>query len=391
VRRKDGAWSYRVDLGPDPSTGSRRQIAKQGFRTRKAAEAALGVVLNAVAAGSVVSRSTTTTSQYLDNWLVSQHHRLRPTTVHGYKLAIARIRTWLGQVPVQALTPLQIERFYADLLREGGHSGQPLSAKTVRNSHVVLRKALADAERLGLVQRNAAAAARPPSSSRRELATCSSEDLREFFTAIRGEWIYPALVVVATTGMRRGEVLGLRWRDLDLDAAQLSVVQTLTAVNVEAVIGPTKTSRSRRTVYLDPQTVDVLREHRRRQREARLIAGPVWDSSTDLAFRDEVGVLLYPDWFTREFRRGALRRGWSGPHVDLGSLLHGSLGCQELQLPPNSRVDVEDAVRIVEDAEAAWREGKRNVAVRGCRHSRQPRPAAIPDGRARPVDRATTR
>ena len=140
-----------------------------------------------------------------------------------------------------------------------------MSAKTVRNSHVVLRKALADAERLGLVHRNAAAAARPPSSSRREFATWSSEDLREFFTAIRGERIYSALVVVATTGMRRGEVLGLRWRDLDLDAAQLSVVQTLTAVNGEAVIGPTKTSRSRRTVYLDPQTVDVLREHRRRQ------------------------------------------------------------------------------------------------------------------------------
>jgi integrase len=303
VRRKDGAWSYRVDLGPDPSTGRRRQLAKQGFRTRKAAEAALGEVLSAVAAGSVVSRSATTTGQYLDDWLVSQHHRLRPTTVHSYKLAIARINTWLGKVPVQTLTPLQIERFYADLLREGGHAGQPLSAKTVRNSHVVLRKALADAGRLGLVQRNAAAAARPPSSSRREFATWSSEDLREFFTAIRGERIYPALVVVATTGMRRGEVLGLRWRDLDLDAAQLSVVQTLTAVNGEAVIGPTKTSGSRRTVYLDPQTVDVLREHRRRQREERLIAGPVWDSSTDLVFRDEVGGLVHPDWFTREFGR----------------------------------------------------------------------------------------
>jgi integrase len=111
-----------------------------------------------------------------------------------------------------------------------------LSAKTVRNSHVVLRKALADAERLGLVQRNAAAAARPPSSVRREFATWSSEDLREFFTAIRGERIYPALVVVATTGMRRGEVLGLHWRDVDLDVAQLSVVQTLTAVNGEAVM-----------------------------------------------------------------------------------------------------------------------------------------------------------
>jgi integrase len=303
VRRKDGAWSYRVDLGPDPATGRRRQVARQGFRTRKAAEAALGEVLSAVATGSAVNRSRTTTGEYLDDWLVSQQHRLRPTTMHSYKLAVARIRPRLGGVAVQALTPLQIERFYADLLREGGSRGQPLSSKTVRNSHVVLRKALADAERLGLVSRNAAASARPPSSVPREFATWTSEDLREFFTAIRDERIYPALVVVATTGMRRSEVLGLRWSDVDLDGARLSIVQTLTAVNGEPVIGPTKTSRSRRTVYLDMQTVGVLREHRRRQREERLIAGPAWDASTDLAFRDEAGVLLHPDWFTREFGR----------------------------------------------------------------------------------------
>jgi integrase len=198
---------------------------------------------------------------------------------------------------------LQIEKFYADLLRGGGRDGKPLSAKTVRNSHVVLRKALSDAERLGLVQRNAAATAKPPSFTRPEFATWSSEDLREFFTGIRGERIYPALVVLATTGMRRGEVLGLRWSDLDLDAGQLAIVQTLTAVNGEAVIGPTKTSRSRRTVYVDPQTVSVLREHRKRQREERLVAGPAWDTTTDLVFRDQAGGLAHPDWFSREFRR----------------------------------------------------------------------------------------
>jgi integrase len=320
IRRKDGAWSYRVDLGPDPATGKRRQVARQGFRTRKAAEAALGEVLSAAATGSVVSRSTITTGKYLDNWLVSQQHRLRPTTLHGYATAAARVRARLGQVPVQALIPLQIERFYADLLREGGSGGRPLAAKTVRGSHVVLRKALADAERLGLVARNAAASARPPTSPGREFATWSSEDLREFFTAIRGERIYPALVVIATTGMRRSEVLGLRWRDLDLDAAQLSVAQTLTAVNGCPVIGPTKTSRSRRTVYLDPQTVNVLRDHRRLQREDRLLVGPAWDAANDLVFRDEIGGLIHPDSFTREFGRLVAASGL--PKIRLHDLRH---------------------------------------------------------------------
>jgi len=320
VRRKDNGWSYRVDLGPDPATGERRQVAKQGFRTRKAAEAALGDVLGAVAAGSVVSRSAATTTEFLEDWLASQQHRLRPTTLHSYTMAVARISGRLGKVPVQALTPLQIEKLYGDLLRGGGRDGRPLSAKTVRNSHVVLRKALSDAERLGLVPRNAAAAAKPPTFSRPEFATWSSDDLRDFFVAIRGERIYTALVVLATTGMRRGEVLGLRWSDLDLDARQLSVVQTLTAVNGHAVIGPTKTSRSRRTVYLDPQTTSTLREHRKSQREERLVAGPAWDATTDLVFRDEIGRPTHPDWFSREFARVAVASG--APPIRLHDLRH---------------------------------------------------------------------
>ncbi len=301
VRRKDNGWSFRVDIGPDPATGKRRQVARQGFRTRKEAESSLGEVLSAISVGSVVSRSAATTEQFLDDWLASQQHRLRPTSLHSYKMAILRIKRRLGQVPVQALTPLQIEKFYAELLRTGGRGGTPLSAKTVRNSHVVLRKALSDAERLGLVHRNAAAAAKPPTSSRPEFATWSSDDLRDFFSGIRNERIYPALLVLATTGMRRGELLGLRWSDVDLDGGQLAVVQTLTAIDGVPTFGATKSSRSRRTVYIDSQTVRVLREHRRRQRSERLVAGPAWTTTPDLVFRDEAGGLIHPDRFSRQF------------------------------------------------------------------------------------------
>ena len=301
VRRKDNGWSYRVDLGPDPSTGRRRQLAKQGFRTRKEAETALGALLTSISTGSVVDRSTTTTEEFLSDWLASQEHRLRATTLYSYEKAIERVTRRLGKVPVQALTPLQIEKFYAELLRNGARLGKPLSAKTVRNSHVVLRKALADAERLGLVYRNAAASARPPTAIRKEFATWSSDDLRDFFAGIRDKRIFPALLVLATTGMRRGEVLGLRWSDVDLDAGQLAIVQTLTTINGKPTFGATKSSGSRRVVYIDPQTVSVLREHRKRQREERLIAGPAWTATPDLVFRDEAGVRLQPDLLTRRF------------------------------------------------------------------------------------------
>ena len=88
-----------------------------------------------------------------------------------------------------------------------------------------------------------------------EFTTWSSDDLRDFFAGVREERIFPALVVLATTGMRRGEVLGLRWQDVDLDAGQLAIVQTLTTINGVPTFGAAKSSRSRRIVYLDPQTV----------------------------------------------------------------------------------------------------------------------------------------
>ena len=260
-------------------------------------------VLQSIGDGTVVQRSKTTVAEFLDDWLAAQRHRLRPTTLASYDTAALRIRRSLGAVPLQALTALQIERFYADLADTGGGAKGALAAKTIRNTHVVLRKALADAERLGLVNRNAAGTARPPTAQRAEQTTWSSDELKEFFAAIREHRLYAAFVVLATTGMRRGEALGLRWSDVDLDGERLAVVQTLTTVNGAPVITATKTARSRRLIYLDGQTVAVLREHRRRQREERLAAGPGWDNGTDLVFRDELGWLVHPDWFSREFWR----------------------------------------------------------------------------------------
>jgi len=123
---------------------------------------------------------------------------------------------------------LQLERFERLQLRLGGRFGKGLSPKTVRNTHTVLRKALSDAERLGLVGRNAAASARAPSDDRTEYQTWSSDELPTFLDAVRDDRLYAAFVLLMTTGMRRGEVLGLRWFDVDFDDSSLSVANTWT-------------------------------------------------------------------------------------------------------------------------------------------------------------------
>ena len=182
VRRKDGAWSFRVDIGPDPGTGRRRQVLRQGFATKKAAEAALQDVLHAAGRGSLPTPSRLSLGPYLEGWLATQSGRLQPTTMRSYEIAARRIVRHIGHVSLQALTPLQIESFYTELARSD-KAERALAPKSIRNIHIVLRKALADAERLGQVARNSAAAAKAPTPRRHEYATWTSEDVRDFFAA----------------------------------------------------------------------------------------------------------------------------------------------------------------------------------------------------------------
>lgn len=193
ISRRNGQWCFRLDVGIDPATGKRRQISLQGFATKKAADASLHEALSSLATGSMVQRSTETVSSFLDSWLVSQRPRVRVTTLHSYGIIVRRIAGQVGSVALQSLTALHVERLYADPLVRGGRGGGALSAKSVRNTHVELHKALRDAERLGLIVRNPASAASAPRATRPEFTSWSSDDAREFFDAITGHRLRPRL------------------------------------------------------------------------------------------------------------------------------------------------------------------------------------------------------
>src|SRR5690606_22866183 len=118
--------------------------------------------------------------------------------------------------------------------------------------------------------------------------TWSSGDLRDFLDGIVGHRYEIAFRLLAASGLRRGEVLGLRWRDVDFDLGQIAVADTITELGPDVVMGPPKTARSRRNVYLDRRTIAALREHRKRQREQRVAAGPAWDGEHDWVVTDEL-------------------------------------------------------------------------------------------------------
>lgn len=320
VFKRHGGWGFKVEAGVHPETGNRRQIKRQGFRTKREAEQALAEVQRTVFDGTVVANSSMRLDDFLDDWLAGQESRLRPSSHHSYVMAGKRLKRHLGRYKLQALTPLQIEKFYAELLDHGRRDGEGLSPKSVKNTHVVLRKALADAERLGLVHRNAAAAARGPTVIRPEMKTWSSDQLKVFSAAAHESRMRNALTILATTGMRRGEALGLRWGDIDFDSSQIAIVQTVTTVDSKVVIGQPKTAGSRRTVYVHDTTIKALRQQRQLQAEERLAAGPAWDIDNDLVFRNLTGGPVNPNWFSRHFDK--LVEAADVPRIRLHDLRH---------------------------------------------------------------------
>lgn len=304
VEQYGKGWRYRAAIGVNPDTGRRRWVSKGGFPTKRAATAALTAVLADADRGVVVERSPLTVSEYLEQWLDGVAGDLKPTTLGSYRQAVKRLKRTIGDVKVQDLKPLAVERAYQKLTASG------LGAKTVLNTHMVLRRALADAERLDLVVRNAAAAARPPSVRRKEQETWTPEELSRFLASVADHRLFAAFVLSATTGMRRGELMGLRWRDVDLDAGRLSIVSTITTVNGRAVESSTKTNKSRRRIALDGGTVAVLRAHQERQSAERQHAGKLW-SDSGLVFTREDGTALHPDRFTHLFTRLIRKAGLS--------------------------------------------------------------------------------
>jgi integrase len=308
VHRRGKNWAYVVDVGRDPATGRRRQQTKSGFRTKRAAEDAMSELIGSVNDGTYVAPDPQTVGEWIERWLVTVAPKIRPSTLRDYRNGLGRVSERLGRVRLQALRPLDVEELYASLLAEGHRYGGGLSAKTVRNVHIALRRCLADAERFGLVQRNVAALVKPPTPQRPELSTWDAAEMRTFLAAVQEDRNGAAYRLIATTGMRRGEALGLRWTDVDLNVGRVMINRALSVIDNEIVWSTPKTARSRRSVSLDPETIGTLKSHRARQLEERIAAGDAW-ADGDLVFSNGLGGPVHPDRFTRAFGSAARRAG----------------------------------------------------------------------------------
>jgi len=242
-------------------------------------------------AGLVLDDRNLTLGEYLDRWLSDAHRgEVRQSTFSRDSYLVARhIRPALGRVRLRNLSALHIQRLYRERLDSG------LSGSTVQKMHHVLHKALAQAVRWDLIPRNPADAVKPPAPAAREMHPLSADEARRLLEAARGDRLEALYVLAIYTGMRQGELLALKWEDVDLNGRSLRVRRTLTRKSGDGSydLGEPKTRKSRRTIRLSGRVVEALRSHRSRQAEERLRLGGLYRDQ-GLVFAGETGSIINP-------------------------------------------------------------------------------------------------
>ena len=300
IRRRshDGRWEARYYL-PD---WSRRSLMG---KTRAEVRDKLAKALHDAGLGLPAIDERQTVKQYLTTWYESMKPQVRISSYRRYGDYINHLIPALGHVSLSKLTPQHLQVFYNKKLVEG------LSSTTVHGIHSMLHRALKDALQMGLLNRNVSEMLRPPRSGNREMRPLSVIEMQRFLEVVRDDRFYALYVLALSTGMREGELLGLRWQDVDLPRHIVQVRMNVQETLGRYIIAETKTAYSRRTVALTQAAVDALAEHWQKQQRVKVEMGSMW-ADNDLVFPNGYGGIMIPHNITkRSFKRYLVKAGLS--------------------------------------------------------------------------------
>jgi integrase len=286
---------------------TRRWVARTSFdgqrkayygRTRSDAYQELTAALKRRHDGLPQVTQRQTVGEYLEKWIAGVPSSVRGTTYRGYEHMVRKhLIPRLGKIGLAKLAPSDLMSMYAEMLAAG------LAPRTAGHAHRILGRALREAEAAGIIARNVSRLVRPPRVPHKEMATLSGAQARALIHAAIGDRLHGLYAVALASGARQGELLALRWSDVDMDAGTIRITRTLVrgirvgvrSVNgvpqTESTFNEPKTASSRRTIPIGRTAIDVLRVHRKAQAEERLRAGPAWDDG-NLVFPSAVGTPL---------------------------------------------------------------------------------------------------
>jgi integrase len=284
-RRKNGGWMAQYSV----YTAQGRKRKTLYGRTRQEVATKLAMALSDRESGLVFDDEGLTVGKYLDKWIdSSMRGSVRQSTLVRYEQIVRlHIKPTLGRVALKNLTPAHIQGLYRDRLDSG------LSPATVQKIHVVLHKALDQAASWSLVPRNPTESVKAPRPAPEEIRPLNREQTKAFLEAARGERFEALYVLAVSTGLRQGELLGLKWGDVDLENGLIRVRRTLTRNKGRLLLDEPKTKRSRRTVRLTETAVQALKGHLAQQIEQMERLGDLYEDQ-DLIFATQRGTLTNP-------------------------------------------------------------------------------------------------
>jgi integrase len=320
-KRGKNSWRLKLELGIDAN--GKRRIAYQTFRgSKREAEVKLAQLVTENAKGVYVDTTKLTLGDFIEKWLTDwAAGHVSPATFQGYENKLRKhVVQRIGHLPLQRVRAIEVNDLYATLLKEG------LAARTVGNVHRALRRALGHAHKWNLTQQNVAALVSPPRAAPVELEILDPTQVTVLLQKLAGHSLYPLTVLALASGMRRGELLALRWRDVDLDKAVLRVERSLEqTIKGGLRFKDPKTRHSRRSITLPTTAVTVLGAHRKAQQERRLQLGQGKAGADALVFTTWDGEPQSPNGLSKEWSRALKRAGL--PPATLHSCRHTHVSC----------------------------------------------------------------
>ncbi len=298
-KRKDGYWVGQYGVQTADGVKTRYIYGK----TRAAVSEKLTQALADRNGGLTFDAGKTTVGEYLERWIEdSVRDTVRQRTYERYEQIVrVHLKPAFGRVKLGALSPAHVRALYREKLDAG------LSPRTVRYIHVTLSKALKQAVSDGLIPRNAAASVKAPKPAKKEITPLSREQVNALFTAVSGKRLEPLYVLAITAGLREGELLGLKWEDVDLDSGMLQVRRSLSEARSGRIFEAPKSGKGR-SIRLTRKALSALRDHRKRQLEERMKSAGFWQES-GLVFPSRVGTPLGGRNLNRSFNRDLERAG----------------------------------------------------------------------------------